>query len=194
MSIADEIAKLNALRQSGALSQSEFDKAKLALLDPVHSCSESQVTARSTLTLRKSRDDMMVSGVCGGLGAYTGIPSLVWRLGMLGMFFAVGFGMKALGVRDLLALVLTGPAIYFLISICMPRAYRTEEQSRLERGQLIYSATGAFIGSVSVIIAVQGGWVDVMNNNMQYLLFTILGGISGMLLGTLIHSITHPKT
>lgn len=194
MSIADEIAKLNSLRQSGALTQSEFEKAKLALLDPVHSHSESQVVARSTLTLRKSRDDKMVSGVCGGLGSYTGIPSLIWRLGILGMFFAVGFGMKALGIRDQLALVLTGPAIYFLFSFCMPRAIVTQEQTRLEREKLIYAAIGALIGIITAIVAVQGGWLNIMDNNLQYLLFAVLGGVIGMLLGSIIHGIVRPNS
>ncbi|HQR09317.1 MAG TPA: PspC domain-containing protein [Gemmatales bacterium] len=194
MSIADEIGKLDALRQNGAISQLEFEKAKHSLLDPLHSHSESQVTARSTLTLRKSRDDAMVSGVCGGLGAYSGIPSLVWRLGMLAMFFGVGYGMKTLGVRDDLVLVLSGPAIYFLFSVCMPRAVITKEQSLIARKKLTYSGIGAIIGIITVIVVIQGKWLNIRDDNLQYLLFVVLGGVIGLLLGSIIHSIISPNS
>ena len=34
MSVADEIAKLDALRQSGAITEEEYQKAKASLLEP----------------------------------------------------------------------------------------------------------------------------------------------------------------
>jgi len=109
------------------------------------------------------------------------------------MFFGVGYGMKRLGVRNDLALVLAGPAIYFLFSICMPRAIVTQEQTRIEREKLIYSAIGTFIGIVTVVVAVQGGWLSIMESNMQYLLFAVLGGIMGMLIGLIVHRIIRPN-
>jgi phage shock protein C len=43
-------------------------------------------------SLSKSKTDRMVGGVCGGLGAYTPIPTWVWRAGFLAsvLFFGTG--------------------------------------------------------------------------------------------------------
>jgi len=42
--------------------------------------------------MTKSHEDLMVSGVCGGLGAHTPIPSWLWRAGLLLLAFAGGAG------------------------------------------------------------------------------------------------------
>lgn len=42
--------------------------------------------------LKLSGDDNLISGVCGGLGEFTGIPSWLWRLLFVAsvMFFGMG--------------------------------------------------------------------------------------------------------
>lgn len=42
--------------------------------------------------LAKSKSDVMIGGVCGGLGAHTFIPTWMWRAGFLAtlLFFGTG--------------------------------------------------------------------------------------------------------
>lgn len=76
MSLADDLAKLDDLRARGALSDEEFARAKARLLD-----APSLPPAVSAVnTLRRSRDDRWLGGVCGGLGRLTAVDSWVWRL------------------------------------------------------------------------------------------------------------------
>ena len=42
--------------------------------------------------LRRSNTDKMAGGVCGGLAEHTGIDSLVWRVGFVGLTLAGGAG------------------------------------------------------------------------------------------------------
>jgi phage shock protein C len=101
MSIADELAKLDALHASGALSDAEFQRAKHRLLDgpPPPPAGFEAVNA-----LRRSTTDRWIGGVCGGLGQATGIESWIWRL-----TFAV-----------LLLFGGTGLVIYLLLWIFVP--------------------------------------------------------------------------
>jgi phage shock protein PspC (stress-responsive transcriptional regulator) len=82
MSTADEIAKLHELLAKGAITQAEFDQAKARLLAQ---------PAGSTLSinrLRLSDSDKWIAGVCGGIGAVTGVESWIWRLVfVLGLLF-----------------------------------------------------------------------------------------------------------
>ena len=77
MSIADELTKLDALRASGALSDAEFQRAKQHLLDGHPSPPPGFATVNA---LRRSSADRWIGGVCGGLGAATGVESWLWRL------------------------------------------------------------------------------------------------------------------
>lgn len=101
MSLADELAKLDALRASGALSDAEFERAKRKLLDgpPAPPSGIEAVNA-----LRRSTTDRWIGGVCGGLGAATGVESWIWRL-----IFAV-----------LLLFGGTGLVVYLLLWIFVP--------------------------------------------------------------------------
>lgn len=93
MSIADEIAKLDELRNRGALSAEEFERAKARLLDGADagggSGSGSSVPPGSGMaavnSLRRSRTDSWIGGVCGGIARTTGVESWIWRL----IFFAL---------------------------------------------------------------------------------------------------------
>ncbi len=104
MSIADELTKLDALRASGALSDAEFQRAKQRLLDgpPVPPVPPSGIEAVNAL--RRSSTDRWIGGVCGGLGAATGLASWIWRL-----IFAV-----------LLLFGGTGLIVYLLLWIFVP--------------------------------------------------------------------------
>jgi phage shock protein PspC (stress-responsive transcriptional regulator) len=77
MSIAEELEKLQSLRERGVISEQEFARAKAQALDgapPVDG-------TRSFLhQLARSRSDRFIGGVCGGLGRHTDLPSWAWRL------------------------------------------------------------------------------------------------------------------
>jgi phage shock protein PspC (stress-responsive transcriptional regulator) len=76
MSTADEIAKLHDLLNKGAITQAEFDQAKARLLAAGAPIPGGAVVNR----LRLSEDDRWIAGVCGGIGALTGVDAWVWRL------------------------------------------------------------------------------------------------------------------
>ncbi len=56
--------------------------------------------------LRRSGTDRMAGGVCGGLAEYSGIDSLLWRVGFVGLTVAGGAGVLVY----LLLWVLMAPA------------------------------------------------------------------------------------
>ncbi len=88
MSLADELAKLDELRQRGALSGDEFERAKQRLLEP-----SPAPAVQAINSFRRSRDDRWVGGVCGGLGRATGAQSWVWRLVFALLLFVGGSGL-----------------------------------------------------------------------------------------------------
>jgi phage shock protein PspC (stress-responsive transcriptional regulator) len=76
MSTADEVAKLHDLLNKGAISQAEFDQAKARLLGAGTMANAGAAVNR----LRLSDEDRWIGGVCGGIGALTGVDAWVWRL------------------------------------------------------------------------------------------------------------------
>ena len=75
MSIAEEIQRLRDLHKAGALTADEFAEAKLRLLSQeAHRPREDNVGS-----LRRSRSDRWLGGICGGLGRISGIESWIWR-------------------------------------------------------------------------------------------------------------------
>ncbi len=85
MSAADEIAKLHALLAKGAIARAEFGQAKARLLvQPIGG-------TPSINRLRRSDRDKWIAGVCGGIGAATGIESWIWRLVFVLGVLAGGF-------------------------------------------------------------------------------------------------------
>jgi phage shock protein PspC (stress-responsive transcriptional regulator) len=84
MSTADELAKLHALVEKGALTPSEFERAKARLLDEAPGPGAGLAINR----LRRSLGDRWIAGVCGGIGRITGVESWIWRmLFVLGLIF-----------------------------------------------------------------------------------------------------------
>jgi phage shock protein PspC (stress-responsive transcriptional regulator) len=79
MSIAEELERLQTLRDRGTISDEEFARAKAQVLaDPASSRPGSQ---RGFLhQLARSRTDRVIGGVCGGLGKNTDLPSWAWRV------------------------------------------------------------------------------------------------------------------
>jgi phage shock protein C len=79
MSIAEELERLQALRERGTISDEEFTRAKAKVLD--QSVSPPAASHRSFLQqLARSRSDRVIGGVCGGLGHNTDLPSWAWRV------------------------------------------------------------------------------------------------------------------
>ena len=92
MSLADELGKLESLRERGVLSQAEFDSAKRGLLDGPAPAHHGPGAASAINRLRRSRSDKWIGGVCGGLAATTGLEAWAWRLILTLLFLFGGAG------------------------------------------------------------------------------------------------------
>lgn len=99
MPLPDELEKLNALHERGALTDEEFALAKKRLLEAAPEAANStsrpnSPAAYSTLArLHRSITDRWLGGVCGGLGALTGIPAWSWRILFVLTAFLHGLGL-----------------------------------------------------------------------------------------------------
>ena len=85
MPLPEDLEKLNALHERGALTDEEFALAKKRLLegtpDAREACTAKPPASESTLSrLRRSINDRWIGGVCGGLAELTGIPTWSWRI------------------------------------------------------------------------------------------------------------------
>jgi phage shock protein C len=78
MSIAEELEKLQVLRDRGAISEEEFARAKQQVLDEATARTGSHNALLHKLT--RSRTDRVMGGVCGGLGKQTDLPAWAWRV------------------------------------------------------------------------------------------------------------------
>jgi len=88
MSIADDLDRLAAQHAAGRLTDAEFETAKARVL--AQTPAQPGVTVNS---LRRSRNDRWIGGVCGGLARLTGVDSWIFRLLFaLSVVFA-GFGL-----------------------------------------------------------------------------------------------------
>jgi len=77
VSLAEELERLQTLRDRGAISDEEFARAKSHVLDRAHPPSDARTFLQH---LSRSRSDRFVGGVCGGLGAHTDLPAWAWRV------------------------------------------------------------------------------------------------------------------
>jgi phage shock protein PspC (stress-responsive transcriptional regulator) len=108
MSDSDELEKLGDLHRRGVLSDEEFARAKARVLGAVPGGGEAPSASGFLQSLRRSRHDRWLGGVCGGIAQATGAPSWAWRL-----LFAV-----------LLVCAGTGVLLYLLLWIFMPEEAR----------------------------------------------------------------------
>ena len=93
MSLADELLKLEQLRERGSLTAEEFERAKARLLGTGAAPMVSTKLAQSLNSLRRSSTDKWIAGVCGGVAAATGVDAWIWRLLLAVLFFAGGMGL-----------------------------------------------------------------------------------------------------
>lgn len=98
MPLPDDLEKLNALHERGALTDEEFSLAKKRLLEGAPD-GDQRTSARppepkSALNrLHLSNGDRWIGGVCGGLGEFSGIPSWSWRILFVLTAFLHGLGL-----------------------------------------------------------------------------------------------------
>jgi phage shock protein PspC (stress-responsive transcriptional regulator) len=78
MSQSDELGKLAALHESGALTDEEFTRAKARVLNG--SAAQEAPAMQALKVLRRDPYDRWLGGVCGGIARITGMPSWTWRL------------------------------------------------------------------------------------------------------------------
>ena len=95
MSISEELERLNALRERGVLSEAEYQQAKARTLGTGAGPGAAPAGAHDSFLHRLSRSatDRVIGGVCGGLGAHTGLPSWAWRVIFCISVFYFGIGL-----------------------------------------------------------------------------------------------------
>jgi len=94
MSISDELERLEKLRASGALSEAEYAQAKAHALGGAAGAASGAGPHGGFLhRLSLSSTDRVIGGVCGGLGAHTGLPSWAWRVIFCASVFYFGVGL-----------------------------------------------------------------------------------------------------
>jgi phage shock protein PspC (stress-responsive transcriptional regulator) len=92
--MSDEIKRLHELHQAGALTDAEFEQAKAKVLGAatVNLNKGDGSLGAEINSLRRSRTDRWLGGVCGGLAAASGVESWVWRLVFVLFSLTFGFG------------------------------------------------------------------------------------------------------
>jgi phage shock protein C len=93
MSLTDEITHLDELHRRGALTDEEFSLAKARLIAGAQPPAADNMGAAIN-SLRRSRSDRWIGGVCGGLAQASGLESWAWRLAFA--FFLLFGGAGAL--------------------------------------------------------------------------------------------------
>jgi phage shock protein PspC (stress-responsive transcriptional regulator) len=91
MSVHDDLARLDDLQRRGVLTAAEAARAKARLQgDPLPSAAAPWIEAANSL--RRSREDRWLAGVCAGLEESTGLEAWLWRLAFVLVAFAGGAG------------------------------------------------------------------------------------------------------
>jgi phage shock protein C len=83
MNVADQLQKLQTLREQGALTEEEFTQAKRRVLDDTATPAGEQTAPKSASflhQLKRSTHDRWIGGVCGGLAEMSNLPSWTWRI------------------------------------------------------------------------------------------------------------------
>jgi phage shock protein C len=90
MSLSDELARLGELHQRGVITDAEFDRAKARVLNGAAGCASAPLNTLNTL--RRSRADSWLGGVCGGLAQATGTATWLWRVAFTLFVLCAGSG------------------------------------------------------------------------------------------------------
>ena len=103
MNLAEQLEKLQALRERGALSEEEFVLAKKRVIETLEANAPDANTESRTRplqtppsalqSLRRSTSDRWIGGICGGLGEMTSMPSWSWRI-----LFILGLMLHGIGL------------------------------------------------------------------------------------------------
>ena len=84
MDLADQLQKLQKLREQGVLTEDEFILAKKRVLDGTATqANQERAQAQSNSILnqfRLSTTDKWIGGICGGLATLTSVPAWSWRI------------------------------------------------------------------------------------------------------------------
>jgi phage shock protein PspC (stress-responsive transcriptional regulator) len=87
MSVHDDLALLDDLQRRGLLTAAEANRAKARAQGQRDTPSAAAPFIDAANSLRRSREERWVAGVCGGLEESTGLEAWLWRL----MFVLVSF-------------------------------------------------------------------------------------------------------
>ncbi len=93
-------------------------------------------TRPTTMRLRRSREDRVIAGVCGGLGNYLGVDPIWLRIAFVAM--AVGAG--------------SGVLLYIISWIVMPEVPAGDIEYRKPRGES--APGGLFVGALLIVLGV----------------------------------------
>ena len=80
MAMIDELERLAALRDKGAVTEAEFEQAKARVLAPETFAEPSRAMRPHSRLVRRSVTDRWIGGVCGGLARLTESEAWIWRL------------------------------------------------------------------------------------------------------------------
>ena len=95
MSVTDELERLQSLHERGSLSDAEYAQAKTHALGGGAAGAAGSASPHGGFLhrLTLSTTDKVIGGVCGGLGAHTGLPSWAWRVIFCISVFYFGIGL-----------------------------------------------------------------------------------------------------
>ena len=100
MELIEQLQKLQAMREQGALSEEEFTQAKKRVIDAAARATHDASSGAAPLQrasaaingLQRSWHERWIAGVCGGLAVQTGIPTWTWRILCMLATLLHGFG------------------------------------------------------------------------------------------------------
>jgi len=80
MAMIDDLERLSALHDKGAITAGEYEKAKARLLDPQEPAEHARALRVGPPLLRRAVTDRWMGGVCGGIARLTRSEPWIWRL------------------------------------------------------------------------------------------------------------------
>ena len=80
MPMIEDLERLSALRDKGAVTDVEYEQAKARILNASMSAESARVARTRSPLLRRSTTDRWIGGVCGGIARITNTETWIWRL------------------------------------------------------------------------------------------------------------------